>query len=98
MLYFFNLSNGSEQLDSDGIDLPNIHAARIEGIKYFSESLKENADVIEGDCDWQLTVCNERGSILLTFIFMLSVAPALRPTELTFVPSADAQLVDKQSW
>ncbi|WP_438617100.1 DUF6894 family protein [Methylobacterium brachythecii] len=48
--YFFNLYDGVVRSDLDGIDLPNLGAARLEAVGFAALVLKDYAkDIIKGD-------------------------------------------------
>ena len=77
--YHFTLGDGAVYLDPDGIELPDLGAARIEAVRYASEWLHDHPDEIWRDGSLQVTVSDERSLSL----FMVTVITTNAPTTKT---------------
>lgn len=62
--YFFQVSGGNHVLDREGSELPNAKAARIQGIKFAGEILKDMPTVLYERADLKIDVTNEDGQVL----------------------------------
>ena len=61
--FFFNVIDGVSAPDDEGIDLPDLHAARAEGVRGAGEMLRELAgDLSEGE--WRVDVADETGAVV----------------------------------
>lgn len=74
--YYFHAKDVAEFRDEDGIELPDLAAAREEAVAHFGEMLQTNAGAFNGRNDWQITVTDHRGLTLLTFSFFMGMSPA----------------------
>jgi hypothetical protein len=70
--YYFNLKDGRLSLDEEGIEFPDIHAARKEAVRYSGEVLRDGAgESLWAGEPWRLWVTDAPGGKGNTF-FTLS--------------------------
>jgi hypothetical protein len=66
--YFFHTADGSRDRDEDGVDLPDIRAARIEAIRYVGEMLTQHPDLLGETHDFCVEVVNEDEKLLFKVV------------------------------
>jgi hypothetical protein len=66
--YFFHIVDGSFRVDPEGMELPDIAAARVEAIAAAGEILRDSAKKWKGT-EWQMHVINEDQSTVLKLVF-----------------------------
>lgn len=76
--YHFNVYDGVSSLDLDGTELPDVQAARVEGIRLAGEILKDDADRIDLGEEWRLEVTDQAGVVLFRMAFLV-VEEAAQP-------------------
>ena len=76
--YFFDVDDAGSFKDRDGIELPDLAAAREEAVKHFGEVLLDHAGDFTGCKEWQLTVSDHRGLTLLMFSFFMGESAAVK--------------------
>lgn len=69
-LFFFHVQDGREK-DFDGIDLPDVEAARKEAIRFAGTLLQNAAETLRPDELWSLFVCDEEGRRHVTLEFLI---------------------------
>lgn len=74
--FFYHLRDGGEHPDLEGVDLPNLHEARVVALKHAGEILQKSAQGGPFAKEWTMTVVDERGLSLYVLDFNLSEAPA----------------------
>ena len=82
--FYFNVRDGYNIADADGVELADFRAARREAISLSGALLEDEADQYDiSEEDWRLEVTDETGLILfiLTFSIMQSPAVPLLRTE-----------------
>lgn len=62
--YFFQVAGGNHVLDVEGRKLLNASAARIEGIKFAGEILKDMPTVLYETANLKIDVTDESGKVL----------------------------------
>lgn len=62
--YFFQVSGGNHVLDVEGSELPNASAARIQGIKFAGEILRDMPTMLYETADLKIDVTDENGRVL----------------------------------
>ena len=67
--YFFNVRDGSEILDEDGTDLPDIYAAQAQAIRTSGEILRDLGARFWDGAEWRVEVSDARGTILFVLRF-----------------------------
>jgi hypothetical protein len=74
--YFFHVEHGGSFLDKQGVELPNLHAARVEAVRLLGELLRDEAHR-SWDCRAvKLSVTDENHLILFALDLSGIVAPA----------------------
>ena len=69
--YYFHVRDGRDLPDTEGSELPDLHAVRLEALRASGEMLRGNKGAAEfwsGD-DWTMTVVDEDGRSVLTLRF-----------------------------
>ena len=67
--YFFNVSDGADLPDEDGVVLPNLEAARTQAITTAGELLKERGCTFWHGTEWRMTVLDEAGTTVCSLRF-----------------------------
>ena len=73
--YFFNLADGSREQDTDGVELPDIAAARLMAVEHAGELLGSEPTKLWQHGQWRVEVTDERGILLCTVITLAIDAP-----------------------
>ena len=66
--FHFNIFDGTEKPDSEGIELADMAHARAEAVRAAGEMIREMGDDIARG-EWQMRVADESGRTVLTLIF-----------------------------
>lgn len=74
--YNFEVRTPTHALVTEGIDLPDSTAARVEAAKRIGDLLRRHAGEIWVDQDWQMDVTDERGLILYAILVSALMSPA----------------------
>ncbi len=77
-LFRFQIFDGRSQIDPHTIDLPNLAAARREGIRRAGATLVLDAPIMTPDKDWRLDVTDEQGTLLFRYDFTMTLSPAAK--------------------
>ena len=74
--FHFNVYDGVCVLDTEGTELPDWQAARLEAIRYAGALLVDDAQHVAHGQDWRMEVTDDTGLVLfrLDFIVMASAA------------------------
>ncbi len=75
-LYFFHTKDGHEEIDAEGTDLPTLSNARVEAAKVMGDLLRRRSGDLWVDGDWNLTVTDSEGLVLLCIDVAATEAPA----------------------
>jgi len=67
--YFFHVHDGTNMPDEEGVELPDLKAARSQGILACGEMLKDIDGDLPRDLVWEMVVEDEAGAPVLTFRF-----------------------------
>ena len=59
--YFFALHDHTFETDEEGVDLPDLHAARLEAIRFAGEVLRDQPDLLDGSNALSVKVTDEDG-------------------------------------
>ena len=62
--YFFQVAGGNHVLDLEGKELPNASDARIQGIKFAGEILRDMPTLLYETADVKIDVTDEAGQVL----------------------------------
>lgn len=76
--FFFNVHDGREYPDFDGIELPSISDARRQATLYAGELLRSDPASFWSGEEWKMEVTDDRGLVLFHLIFVGIDAPAAR--------------------
>jgi hypothetical protein len=76
--YHFNILDGVRLPDTDGIELPDWHAARLEAVRRAGEILKDEPQSVALGEDWRIEVTDHTGLILFQMTFLMIESPFLR--------------------
>jgi hypothetical protein len=85
--YFFHIDDGKHLPDRDGLELPNLKAARAEAVKAAGSMIRdEDESSLERSSAWQMAVTDEADQLMFTLRFSLDV-----PTgPITYLPDVTA--------
>jgi hypothetical protein len=73
--------------DDVGVDLPNLHAARVQALVLAGGLLNEDPEkFLDGD-EWQTEVRDEHGLTFFTFAFVATDAPAASVSPIASPPA-----------
>jgi hypothetical protein len=73
MRYFFNVHDGKDITDDEGIELPDLDAARTEAIRTSGEMIREVGPDVWCGQDWRMTVTDDAGREVLVLSFSAQV-------------------------
>lgn len=76
--YFFHVEDGRSFPDLDGVELPDLDAARIEAVRLLGGMLRDEAETFWQGDDWRMSVADAGGMALFTIDFMATMAPVLQ--------------------
>ena len=76
--YHFNLHDGNDQPDADGLELPGIVEARRCAVRLLGDVLREADDSFWQAEEWRLEVTNADGLVLFTLNVLATDSPASR--------------------
>ena len=78
--YFFHTNNPSESnlQDDEGFDFASVHEAKCQAVAYAGRALADSSEKFWDHGDFELTVTDDKGLILLTMRVIATEAPALR--------------------
>lgn len=74
--YFFDVIDGENALDVEGVELPDLEAARIEGARREGEVLARHAETFWQRDEWRLICKDASGLILFTVDVIANDSPA----------------------
>jgi hypothetical protein len=74
--YFFHLENGGVFEDADGLDLPDLEAAKCAAVRLLAEVLCDRPARFWDTESCQVTCADERGLTLFTVQMIATLAPA----------------------
>ena len=78
-LFFFNTADGGRDSDLRGTDLPDLAAARVEGIRFAGEALASEPALLRDGQGFRVEVLDGERTLLFTIITL--AAPAGGATE-----------------
>ena len=76
--YHFNVFDGHSTVEPHELDLPDVGAARREGIRRAGAALVLDAHKLQPGGEWRLEVTDERALVLFRMDFAISASPAAR--------------------
>ena len=80
-LFFFNTADGDRDRDVDGTELPDLAAARSEGIRFAGEALASEPALLRDGEGFRVEVLDADRTLLFTIITLAVNAPAGDATE-----------------
>lgn len=75
--FHFHVHDGCSTLDTEGTELPDPQAARLEAIRIAGDILKHDAHRIALGEDWRIEVTDDTGLILFQMTFLVIESPAM---------------------
>lgn len=81
--FHFHVHDGCSLLDTEGTELADPQAARLEAIRIAGDILKHDAHRIALGEDWRIEVTDETGLILFQMTFLVIESPAMRRASLS---------------
>ena len=76
--YFFNVKDGVDILDNEGVELADLYAARLQAVRFSGELLKDHPDVFWIQHEWRIEVTDETKLILFAIHISAVDAPSLK--------------------
>jgi hypothetical protein len=76
--FHFHVHDGCSALDTEGTELPDPQAARLEAIRIAGDILKHDAHRIALGEDWRIEVTDDTGLILFQMTFLVVESPVMR--------------------
>ena len=76
--YFFDTENGSKFHDRNGVDLADMHQARLYGVKLAGDCVSDDPGLLEAISDFRVEVRNDDGLLLFTVTTFVTESPAAR--------------------
>jgi hypothetical protein len=72
-LYFFNVLNDVKTKDFNGVELPNLEAARREARKDIDDIVRSHFNILGSNWSkWSIEICDKDGKLLLTVPFSIN--------------------------
>ena len=68
-LYFFNVINDKVFVDTEGSELPDMQAVRVEAVRTGAEMIAYEDPAMLGTKPWTMNVANATGSIVYALCF-----------------------------
>ena len=92
--FFFNVFDGYDNFDTEGMELPSWQAAKVLAIRHAGEVLQSDAARIKPGDEWHMEVTDEQGLIVfrLDFSVMASAALASSPAVREMRPPIDPEV------
>ncbi|HEX4693142.1 DUF6894 family protein [Sphingomonas sp.] len=75
--YHFNIHDGTDVPDLEGVKLADLAAARIHATRYASDLLRDQQATFWNGNEWRMSVTDEHGLILFSLTFLATDAPVL---------------------
>lgn len=80
--YHFNILDGVCLPDTEGTELPDWQAARLEAIRRAGTVLKDDARSVAVGDDWRIEVTDHTGLVLFQMTFLMIESPVMRRDDL----------------
>lgn len=74
--YRFTVHDGSDRLDAIDVDLPDIVAARAEGMTLAGELIRDAGTRRDAKDDWRVEIADAAGAILFRMAFVVAPSAA----------------------
>ena len=69
MRYYFNVLDGKDIIDDEGLELPDLDAVRREAIRASGEMIRDGGPVLWSGQDWRMVVSDQSGREVLVLCF-----------------------------
>ncbi|MGH1572914.1 DUF6894 family protein [Methylobacterium sp. P31] len=76
--FHFHVHDGYSELDTEGTELSDWQAARLEAIRLAGDILKHDAHRIALGEDWRIEVTDHTGLVLFQMTFLVVESPVMR--------------------
>ena len=76
--FFFHRADGAFDRDTEGTELPDLAAARVEAVRFAAESMRDKPDLVKEGHTFRVEVSDEAGLLLSTVVVMQLDAPGSR--------------------
>lgn len=76
--YFFHRSDGGFVPDTEGTELPDLSAARVEAVQFAAGTIRDRPDFVWDGKAFRVEVADEAGLLLCTLVVLGIDAPAGR--------------------
>ncbi len=76
--FFFNVTDGIDIVDHEGVELADLPAARLQAVHYSGELLKDHPDTLWVGHEWRIDVTDAARHILFSIHISAVDAPALK--------------------
>ena len=80
--FFFYIADGTGIRDPNGIDLPDIEAARAHTLKFAGEMIQKLSEEVWKGHEWEVWVMDESGATVCSVVFLAKVGAT--PEEAAF--------------
>jgi hypothetical protein len=81
--FHFDVYDGTQHIDSEGEELPDLSAVRTYAIRYFRDMLHDDLEAFWNGEEWRMDVADETGLRLFSLHFVGINAPALDRPDVT---------------
>ncbi len=79
--YYFHRTDGGFDPDTEGTELPDLDAARVEAVRYAAGTVRDHPDYVWDGNDFRIEVTDEGGLLMCTIVILGIDAPAVRGGE-----------------
>ena len=76
--FHFHVHDGCSVMDTEGTELPDPQAARLEAMRIAGDILKHDAHRVALGEDWRIEVTDATGLILFQMTFLVVESPVMR--------------------
>ncbi|MDP8994433.1 MAG: hypothetical protein M3N07_05535 [Pseudomonadota bacterium] len=76
--FYFNIEDGASLADTEGAELPDVQAARLEAVRLTGQILKDQPELLWERRDFEMHVTNEERLVLFTIQVLATDAPVLQ--------------------
>ncbi len=77
-IYFFNVRDGTPQLNREGVELAGVDAAKAEALQLATQLIRERGKAFWKSGEWAMDVTDHTGLILFALEFTGTDAPVIR--------------------
>ena len=73
--YFFNISDGVQEIDREGTVLPGLAAARARAVRFSGDAIKRFEEEIWNSPEWEVWVTDESGTTVCSLTVIAKSIP-----------------------